>query len=133
MCNSCGEEDWQSIVKEKSPMDKLREAGRKMDKEKEAAKAKRKGRKRTFGRNSPDGKDTMADFNVRDFPRDACCSWQPFGRGCHEKAKWACNTCGAQWCETHKLTGMDGGHSSGMVKVPHKYSNKGRGEVSEFR
>jgi len=53
-------------------------------------------------------KDTMKDFDIADFPRDACSSWQPYGRGCHNKAEWACVTCGAQWCDEHRFSGMDG-------------------------
>jgi len=60
-------------------------------------------------------KDTMEDFNIADFPKDACSSWQPFGRGCQKKATWACAECGAQWCDEHKDSGMDG-HNN-MVKL----------------
>ena len=90
---------WEQIIKfEFKPKDN-----------KKTPKKKDKGFKGFKGKRG--GKDTMKDFDVSTFPRDACSSWQPMGRGCHNKAEWACTTCGAQWCDDHRFSGMDG-HSN---------------------
>ncbi len=71
-----------------------------------------------------DAKDTMKDFDISTFPKDACSSWQPMGRGCHNLAEWACTTCGAQWCDEHRFSGMDG-HTN-QVYIGKDPSKKGK-------
>lgn len=63
-------------------------------------------------------KDTDKDFDIGDFPSSNCAAWPH----CNKEATWACIECGAQWCDEHKDSGMDG-HNN-MVSIGGKAKDK---------